>query len=277
MSKIQILLAQFGGVARGMLLHEFGASRRMLADAVIAGEIRRIRNGVFASYSADPWIVAAAGHGGALTCSAALRRHGIWVLRDDRSPHVWLGTHGRVHHDRCSCVGHFFGGRTMLGLADVEDALVHLHTCQGEEPFFTSLESALASRQLNATGRARVRSRMPVSARWLVDLARTDAGSGAESLLRLRLHPLGIRLDCQVEIPGVGRVDFVIGGRLILEVDGAESHSGREAWHRDLRRDAVASGLGYETLRISYKMLIGEWAVVEAAVIGAVDRARGRA
>lgn len=274
MSKTQILLTQFGGVARGRLLHEFGLSRRMLADAVIAGEIRRIRNGVFASHSADPWIVTAAGHGGALTCSAALRRHGIWVLQNDPSPHVWLGAHGRVHHDRCSCVGHFFSGRTVLGLADVEDALVHLHMCQGDEAFFTSLESALASRQLNATGRARVRSRMPVSARWLVDLARTDAGSGAESLLRLRLHPLGIRLDSQVEIPGVGRVDFVIGGRLILEIDGAESHSGREAWHHDLRRDAVASGLGYETLRISYRMLIEEWTVVETAVLAAVVRAQ---
>jgi len=277
MSKAQVLLDQFGGVARGMLLHEFGLSRRMLADAVIEGEIRRIRNGVFASPSADPRIVTAAGHGGSLTCAGALRMHGIWVLEDDDFPHVSLGSHGRVHHDRCSCVGHFYEGRTALGLADVEDALVHLHACHGDEAFFASLESALASRKLNAAGRARVRSRLPVRARWLVDLARVDAGSGVESLLRLRLHPLGIRLDSQVEILGVGRVDFVIEGRLILEVDGAEFHSGRDAWRRDRKRDAVASGLGYETLRISYDMILDEWRVVEAAIVAAVLRARAGA
>ncbi|MFT4156771.1 MAG: DUF559 domain-containing protein [Microbacterium sp.] len=277
MSKAQMLLDQFGGVARGMLLHEFGLSRRMLADAVIDGDIRRIRNGVFASHSADPRIVAAAGHGGSLTCAGALRMHGIWVLVDDDVPHVSMGSHGRVHHDRCSCVSHFYDGRTALGRAEVEDALVHLHACRGDEAFFVSLESALASRKLNAAGKARVRSRLPIGARWLVDLARVDAGSGVESLLRLRLLPLGIHLDCQVEIPGVGRVDFVIDGRLILEVDGAEFHSGRDAWRRDRRRDAVASALGYESLRISYDLILGEWHVVEAAIVAAIARARAGA
>lgn len=270
----QTLLDRLGGVARGMQLHEFGLSRRMLADAVAEGRIRRIRNGVFASHSADPWIVAAAGHGGSLTCSRALRMHGIWVLDDDVAPHVWMGAHGRVHHDHCGCTGHFYDGRTALGLADVEDALVHLYVCRGDEAFFASLESALTVRAIGAATRTRVRSRLPAAARWLVDLARADAGSGLESLLRLRLHLLGIRLECQVEIPTVGRVDFVIDGRLILEVDGDEFHGSPAARHRDRMRDAAASAQGLETLRFDYAMIVRKWAVVESAIAGAIVRLR---
>lgn len=47
------LLARFGGVARGVLLQQYGCSRRVLADAVAHGTIRRVRPGVFALPTAD--------------------------------------------------------------------------------------------------------------------------------------------------------------------------------------------------------------------------------
>src|SRR5690606_5262575 len=152
-----------------------------------------------------------------------------------------------------------------LGLAPIDDALVHTYHCAGEEAFFVALESALRTRSITDFARRRIRSRLPMRARWLIDLARPDADSGLESLLRLRLHLLGIILDCQVEIPTVGRVDFVIGGRLILEADGAEHHDGATNRRRDLRRDAAASALGYETLRFDYALIVHDWPVVESA------------
>ncbi|WP_300268668.1 DUF559 domain-containing protein [Microbacterium sp.] len=107
----------------------------------------------------------------------------------------------------------------------------------------------------------------------MLDLARSDAASGLESLLRLRLHLLGIRLDCQVNIDGVGRVDFVVGGRVILETDGKENHAG-ELRHKDLMRDAAASALGYETLRFDYAMVVHNWDVVAAAILPAIGRSQ---
>ncbi|MFF3028955.1 endonuclease domain-containing protein [Microbacterium sp. NPDC057944] len=100
-----------------------------------------------------------------------------------------------------------------------------------------------------------------------------DAESGLESLLRLRLHLLGIRLDCHVDIAGVGRVDFVVGRRLILEVDGRENHAGVDRRHRDLMRDAAASARGFETLRFDYAMVVHEWPSVVAAIEQALLRA----
>lgn len=260
-----------GGIARGTFLQRFGLTRFHVARAVRDGTVVRVRRGVFATDRTAPELVTAAAHGGALTCTAALRMHGIWVLDDDPDLHVWLGENGRVHHTGCDCVSHWFEGATVLGLAPLEDALVHVYACRGAEAFFVALESAMRQRKI---GSARLlRARLRASARWLIDLARYDAGSGLESLLRLRLHHLGIRLDCQVKIEGVGRVDFVVGGRLILETDGAEHHGDPAQRHRDLQRDAAASARGFETLRFDYAQVVHDWPVVEAAIIAALTRA----
>ena len=75
-----------------------------------------------------------------------------------------------------------------------------------------------------------------------------------------------------MQIDGVGRVDFVIGGRVILEADGKLNHSG-DRRHQDLMRDAAASALGYETLRFDYAMIIHDWERVVAAILPALVRA----
>ncbi|WP_228479729.1 endonuclease domain-containing protein [Microbacterium abyssi] len=202
-----------------------------------------------------------------------LRIHGIWLLEDDGRTHVWLGARGRVHaHQDCTCVSHFYVGTPPLGRAHLETALVHYRRCAGDEAFFAAFESAWRKRLLSKGARLRIRAALPASARWLVDLARSDADSGLESLLRLRLHILGIRLDCQVVIDGVGKVDFVIGGRLILEADGKENHDGEIKRHKDLVRDAAASRLGYETLRFDYAQIVHGWPTVQAAIRGALSR-----
>ncbi|KQZ22261.1 hypothetical protein ASD43_16195 [Microbacterium sp. Root553] len=77
--------------------------------------------------------------------------------------------------------------RTAYGLSTRTPIRVHVYPCRGDEAFFVALESALRPRLVEAAGRARIRSRLPLKARWLIDLARADADSGLESLLRLRL------------------------------------------------------------------------------------------
>ncbi|WP_245958533.1 endonuclease domain-containing protein [Microbacterium bovistercoris] len=175
-------------------------------------------------------------------------------------------------HTGCQCVTHYFRGASAFGVVDVVTALLHLHRCEGDESFFASLESAMRLRLVGAAERRRIRTAPPAYARWLVDFARTDADSGLESLLRLRLHLLGISLECQVVIDGVGKVDFVIGGRLIIEVDGKENHDGPTKRHKDLTRDAAASARGYESLRFDYSQVIHRWETVQPAVLAALAR-----
>lgn len=92
-------------------------------------------------------------------------------------------------------------------------------------------------------------------------------------LVRLRLHLIGVAVRTQVTVGGVGRVDFVIEGRVILEADGRDNHDDAANRHRDLMRDAVASDLGFETLRFDYSMILYSWDVVVAAILAALARA----
>ncbi|WP_175985826.1 endonuclease domain-containing protein [Microbacterium tenebrionis] len=269
-------IRRLGGIARGAHLQTLGFTRRTLTNCVRRGEIQRIRDGVFAVEPLDGDIRSATAHGGALTCASVLQLAGIWVLDTTEVPHVWLGSDRHAHpHDGCACVSHFYRGTPPLGRASLETALVHFRRCAGDEAFFAAFESAWRKRLLSAAARARVRAALPASARWLVDLARSDADSGLESLLRLRLHVLGIRLDCQVSIDGIGRVDFVLGGRLILEADGKKNHDGT-MMHKDRVRDAAASRLGYETLHFDYAQIVHDWPTVQSAICGALDRLRAR-
>ena len=188
-----------GGVARGSQLARFGCTRKDLSNAVRRGDVIRLRAGVFATPSCGWSVRTAALHGGALSCAGALRAHGIWVLDDEEHPHVWLGQAGRTHaHPDCACVEHYRAGSMRLGLATVEQALVQSFGCHGEELFFAAYESAWALGLIGAGVRRRIRAALPARARWLVDFARHDADSGLESIVRLRLHLLGIRVETPV-------------------------------------------------------------------------------
>ena len=65
-------------------------------------------------------------------------------------------------------------------------------------------------------------------------------------------HPFranGIGYDAQVYLPGIGRVDFLLEGFLIVEVDGFAFHSNRKALRRDLQRNNAAALSGFASLR----------------------------
>ncbi|PCE14771.1 hypothetical protein AUC47_15505 [Microbacterium sp. SZ1] len=49
-------------------------------------------------------------------------------------------------------------------------------------------------------------------------------------------------------------------------------HCDPAARSKDLRRDAAASALGFETLRFTYAMVVHHWPTVERAILGAMIR-----
>lgn len=272
-SEIIDVVERHGGVIRRRRLLSAGASKRDVDSAVAGGGLIRLREGVYGLPSADPLILDAARHGGEVACVSALRAHGVWVLATQKRLHVWLGGKGRKHtHTPCSCVDHHDAGGAAFGIAHVALALIQAATCCDEEVFFAAYESAWNKGMLTRTDREWIRRSVPARIRWLVDLARPDADSGLESLLRLRLVRLGVSLECQVLIVGVGRVDFLAAGRLIIEVDGRDNHDGTSLRHKDLVRDAAAAAQGYETLRFDYALVVHEWHTVERAIVARLAR-----
>lgn len=265
-------LEAHGGVAAARSLLARGITRDYLRRAWQAGAVLRVRRGVYASGRAHPLVLAAAAHGGAVACVSALALAGVWIL-GEYPLHVWLGAKGRSHpHESCRCVDHHDDGGTRFGVVPLTQALVQAARCIGREGFFVAYESAWRLGLLSAADRAEIRTQLPARLARLVDIARPDADSGLESLLRLRLMDRGIHLDCQVWIRGVGRVDFLLGGRIILEVDGRLNHDGPSLRHKDLLRDAHAAASGYETLRFDYAMVVHQWPLVEAAILARMAR-----
>ena len=57
-------------------------------------------------------------------------------------------------------------------------------------------------------------------------------------------------------VEGVGRVDFLVGDRLIIELDGYEFHSDRTEYRNDRARWNRATARGFITLRITAEMIL---------------------
>ncbi|UJP09485.1 GxxExxY protein [Microbacterium sp. KUDC0406] len=90
---------------------------------------------------------------------------------------------------------------------------------------------------------------LPQRFRALMALVDASAESGPETFMRLLLRSLGLPFETQVVLPGVGRVDFVVAGWLIIECDSREFHEGWDRQIADRARDIAAARMGYVTIR----------------------------
>lgn len=70
---------------------------------------------------------------------------------------------------------------------------------------------------------------------------------------RILFRRAGFNCETQVRIAGVGRVDFVLEGFVVVEVDGDRYHSDRAARNRDRHRNNELIARGYLYLRFSYE------------------------
>ncbi|QCR40834.1 hypothetical protein C1N74_10705 [Microbacterium sp. SGAir0570] len=251
-----------------------GLSRREIAAAVDSGRLSRIRIGMYASPGACASARAIAAHGGSMACVTAARHHGLWILDDDHEPRVWLKTGQRAHHDAsCGCIEHWDRDArpAASGALPLRQVLRQILGCRGPEHFFVALESALRQRRLTRDDLRWLRRHTNARGREALSLARTDADSGLESLLRWRLRKHDLRVRTQVSVFGVGVVDALIGDRLIVELDGRANHHGEAKRHKDLTRDANAASWGYVTLRFDYALVVHDWELVESAILGALQ------
>jgi len=119
-------------------------------------------------------------------------------------------------------------------------------------------------------------ARLPLRYRALHGLLDHRAESGTESLMRLILRTLGCDIRVQQRIPGVGRVDFVVDGWLIIECDSEAHHAGWDAARRDRRRDLAAAALGYTTIRPIAEDILHHRDELTATIRAIVERGRPR-
>ncbi|HET9944056.1 MAG TPA: DUF559 domain-containing protein, partial [Actinomycetes bacterium] len=132
--------------------------------------------------------------------------------------------------------------------------LVALVRCLPTLDAVVALDSAVRQRLVRIDEvRSRLRGPASVEARRRLGLVDGRSGSVIETVLRLALRQAGLRVDCQVYVAGVGRVDLVVAGWLVVEVDGFEFHSGRRDYRNDRRRTNRLVRAGYTVLRFTYE------------------------
>jgi very-short-patch-repair endonuclease len=157
-------------------------------------------------------------------------------------------------------------------LASTVDALVDAVQCQSEEYAVVVIDSALNKGLVTLRELEAAFARLP--RRYARALSRVDARSesGTETLVRMRLRALGLRVSVQVRISGVGRVDLLIGDRFVIECDSRQWHTGQERYGADRHRDRQLIGLNYLAMRITYEMVLFDWAETERVILSRVAR-----
>ncbi|MGO4105468.1 DUF559 domain-containing protein [Leifsonia sp. YAF41] len=268
------------GVAPRRELLAAGVSRNQVTSAVHLGLIVRVRQGWYALPGLDTDVIRAVRVGGRLACVSAARHYG-WAVGENVGLHVCVSTHtSKLHspdeptermsaHASPGVTLHWENEQRLEAAHPVtsrRDTVLQLATCQSPELAVAAYDSFL---HVDPVGSAQLPDWLAELPRHILDQFESCSAlceSFLESIGRIRLAGDGIRGEHQVRFAGVGRVDLLVDGWLVIEWDGLEHHDNGPAHDEDCRRDAVLATLGYRTLRFTYSMVMYEWHLVIAAI-----------
>ncbi|MFG6403904.1 endonuclease domain-containing protein [Microbacterium sp. P04] len=263
-------------------LFALGLGRRAIDAALETGALIRARRDHYLPGDAPDELVRAARVGGRLTCLSLLALLDVFVLTNARL-HVHLPSSAsrmRSPHDRRRQLE----GRGRRGVrlhwvpvgrdpdrlvaVTIVDALVHSARCQAPRAFIASIDSALNQRLISVADVAEIFRRLPRRFSSLMSLVDGRAESGPETLMRLMLRTLGCTVELQVSFDGIGRVDLLVNGWLVIECDSERYHSDWAVQEKDRRRDLALAARGFTPLRPTAAMIMWQPEMVLAAVRG---------
>lgn len=260
------------GVYSVVELRETGIDPKGIGRALRAGSIVRITRGWYARPGADERVVRAVIAGGRLGCLSGLAAYGVWVPRVQQV-HV---VYGRGHRPgpRPGIELHFMDrpcpSRAVWPLLDCLQQVAHRHD---PESALVTFDSALYLGLATLPDLRAVLSELPQRAQRIGPfLGRAESGS--ETRVRFFLQRRNVPVRSQVQIPGVGRVDLLVGDALIVECDSDAHHRSREEHQEDRRRDLAARDLGYEVLRLTYHQIWYDWAATQQSLLRLIHERR---
>lgn len=278
-------ISRRGGLAATHELLTCGYTSRQLSAAVAGGRLIRVRQGWYTAPGTAEIHQQAVRVGGRLTCVSAARMLGLMV-REPAELHIAVVPTSSRLRDTANKSARLVRGRPPgvivhwtdrpAGLQRLQrlplDAMLDMAVCQSPEVTIAAVDSAIRLGSVALLEWLECTNTLPP--RLAVLLAAVDGRSESitESIARVRLRGLGLEPRLQVQITGVGRVDMLVGTRLVLELDGWKYHSDLAAFESDRSRDAKLSVRGFRVLRFSYHQIMNNWSEVKAAVLAAVAR-----
>ena len=266
-----------------------GVTPRAVAAAVHSERLIRARRGVYLPSTAPERVVKAVRVGGLAAGTTAAETFGMWVP-ERRVTEVWLphtasrmrsATNRRVplvHSDRSRLRTHW---QPLIGPDAASswrvgacDAVVQCIRRLPRDLALAVLDSALRTGAVGPYELPAVERAIQARRQWWIGLADGRAGSGTETLVRLALHDVGLRVTPQAKIAGVGFVDLLVGSVVVVEVDSESWHSTAKQRAEDFRRDLALRLLGFVVIRVSYQQAMTQRPEVVRSVLAAV-RATG--
>lgn len=271
-------------LTRGQLLAS-GLTSRGITAAVRAGALIRCRRDHYLTPDAPDELVRAVRVGGRLTCLSLLRSCGVFV-QTVGPLHVHVPPNSarlRSPHDRRRTLASAPRGvrvhwtpllrpPSQSTTVSAVDALIHAVLCQPPRAAVATLDSALRCGVVAARDLDAIFGGLPRRYRVLRRLMDPRVESGPETLVGLMLRGIGCSYVPQVRFPGIGGVDFVVDGWLVIECDSAAHHGTWAQHERDRRRDAQLATLGYHSLRLTARVIMDEPELALAAIRALVDR-----
>lgn len=251
-----------------------GMRGRDITESVRRGHLLRARRDRYVQAETDQEVIEAIRIGGRLSCISLLKSLGVFVHRCERT-HVFVerGTSRIRPVDEGRALVHWAapsGHESPLHVAPLLDAVRQAVRCQQPRAAVATLDSLLHHGLVTRAQLEDVFCSLPSRQRALLALVDGSAESGTETYMRLILRAIGASYETQVLVAGVGRVDFVVEGWLIIECDSREFHSGWEAQVRDRRRDCAAAQQGYVTVRPIAADLLGDDSGVRQMLEGVI-------
>lgn len=253
MRTLALHLETAGNLATLAQLVERGHDRAEIANAVRAGELWRPRRGWVAAPGAPADALRAIRLGGRLGAGSALASYGIWMDEDaglviacpptaSRLPPL-AATERRLWADDA-----FPAIAERRWKVSAMDALLQLGRDAPRDSLIASIDSAIQSRHITRAELGMLLNALPRRLRGVEREIDGLAMSGTETHMRLALRRSGYRVRSQAHLPGIGIVDLLVDGWLIIELDSRKYHGGADNQLRDRVRDgnAVISSYGHE-------------------------------
>lgn len=257
-------------------LRAAGYTVARIRTEIALGLLERVIRGWYCRPGADRGAVRALRLGGRLSCVSALKLLGAWVP-PDLGTHVGFPSHAsgrRMRNGRASLpqdvVAHWHPKAAATGSAFavtplarcIEDLLV----CQPPHIVVAVLDSLLHERLIQRNRLDALILAGPQRMRFIADHLHAASESGIESIVRFRLAVAGFTVDVQVLFREQYRLDLVIDGWLVLEIDGREAHTRRGAFTKDRVRAATIMRDGRMVLQFAYATVMHDWDFVLASV-----------
>ncbi|MCD2441578.1 DUF559 domain-containing protein [Agromyces sp. SYSU K20354] len=258
-------LRRLGGFATRTQLRAMGHSARGIRSAVDDRRCLALTRSWVSNTDANPEGVRALRLRGMLGGESALRSYGIWVSHDTglcvattRTASRRLPLNGREYRVWREFEESGHGEHATWRVGVVEALAQFLPRITDASHAAATLDSALHLGLVSPAELTQLIQRMPRRIRRLRNRLDAAAESGLETLLRLAIVKEGWRVESQVSLAGVGRVDLLVDGWLVIEADGSKWHDGHEATVRDRGRNTALVLRGYRWHRFGHGQIMDD-------------------